>query len=622
MNIQSLLHNVNDAIPTSFTNPTPPTVIFTRTPSIGSKIFNYKKVVQDLQANEWCDSNHTCDCSNSPFTDPNHGHVVTGNLNVVNNHKLRGLLSKGPSYREANKIDWGKVFLCIKRGVVDCAKSWCQNQNMDVCVLTEWKSRLLMAVRSKIRVLKKHHRRQSNKILDDDVVKTFLTDFHQKFVITPTDKAGNNFSIVCKKFYILCLLKELGISNTEKKGGNKTYTCMERKSELDVVKKHIKYMDRHGITLISTQKSLPFLYWIPKMHKNPSKQRYIAASHSCSTKPLSKMITYCLKLIQQTHTNYCNRIAKTRGFNRMWIVDNSVEVLKKISECNRKHVRNVRTYDFSTLYTSIPHKKLKERMAMVINQCFNGSGRRYIHIGRTTATWNRAKGNNNHSWNANDLISHVNYLIDNIYVVCGNTLFRQVIGIPMGTDCAPFLANLFLYSYECEWICRKSEIKEFDILNKFKNCFRYIDDLLCINNDQMMDDVMTEIYPPELSLTSDEAIVQANYLDLSIEIKNGKIHTSLFDKRDTFGFTIVNFPDLSGNIPQKQSYGVFVSQLIRYARCCQDLEDFRERTRKLVDRLVSQNFSLYRLARTFEKFAESHYELLYKYGVHVCPVCL
>ena len=192
----------------------------------------------------------------------------------------------------------------------------------------------------------------------------------------------------------------------------------------------------------------------------------------------------------------------------------------------------------------------------------------------------------------------------------------------MGTDCAPFLANLFLYSYESEWICRKSENKEFDVLKKFQHCFRYIDDLLCINNDQMMDTVTTEIYPPELSLTSDDATAQANYLDLSIEIKSGKIHTSLFDKRDAFGFTIVNFPDLSGNIPEKQSYGVFVSQLIRYGRCYQDLEDCCKRTRLLVDRLVRQNFSLHQLARTFEKFAESNYELLFKYGVHVCPACL
>ena len=258
----------------------------------------------------------------------------------------------------------------------------------------------------------------------------------------------------------------------------------------------------------------------------------------------------------------------------------------------------------------------------MINQCFNESGRRYIHIGKMSANWSRARGKDNNNWNARELIAHINYLVDNIYVVCGDTLFRQVIGIPMGTDCAPFLANLFLNSYECEWLCKKFENKEFNILNKFNFCFRYIDDLLCINNDQLMDEVMKDIYPQELSLTSDDAILKSDYLDLSIEIRNGKIHTSLFDKRDAFGFTIVNFPDLSGNIPKKQSYGVFTSQLIRYARCCQDLEDFRKRTRKLVDRLVSQHFSIFQLARTFEKFSESNYELLFKYGAHICPTCL
>lgn len=62
---------------------------------------------------------------------------------------------------------------------------------------------------------------------------------------------------------------------------------------------------------------------------------------------------------------------------------------------------------------------------------------------------------------------------------------------------------------------------------------------------------------PELSLTSDGAIYRAPYLDLDLEIRDGKIHTKLYDKRDAFGFEIVNYPDLSGNIPEKQSYGVF-----------------------------------------------------------------
>ena len=97
----------------------------------------------------------------------------------------------------------------------------------------------------------------------------------------------------------------------------------------------------------------------------------------------------------------------------------------------------------------------------------------------------------------------------------------------MGTDCAPFLANLFLFAYEYKWLLKQFENQEFDILNKFNYCFRYIDDLLCINNDQLMDKVTSEINPKELSLTSDDAVLQTHYLDLDLEVRNGKIHSKL-----------------------------------------------------------------------------------------------
>ena len=352
---------------------------------------------------------------------------MTGNLNVVANRKLRVLLSKGPSYREANNIDWDKVYICIKNGVSDYVKTWSNKESVDVRVLSEWKQRLLLEVRSRIAILRRQrYYPKRNKILDNKDVKSYLDLFHQQYVITPTDKAGNNFSIVCKKFYIHCLLKELGISDprkSSKKSNSKaTYCHIRNRTKQTVVNKHISYMKTHKIALDSSQESLPFLYWIPKMHKNPTKQRYIAASHSCSTKPLSKMITYCLKLVQQTHKNYCTRIAKTRRYNKMWIVDNSVKVLEKLSICNQKSVRNVRTFDFSTLYTSIPHKKLKKRIAMVINQCFNTDARRFMRIGGTSASWSETRGN--YSWDKDQLIDHRNDLIDNIYVTCGDHLFK------------------------------------------------------------------------------------------------------------------------------------------------------------------------------------------------------
>ena len=402
---------------------------------------------------------------------------------------------------------------------------------------------------------------------------------------------------------------------------NSTYKYLKSNPSI-IVKRHVKYMTDLDIDLDDTLLKLPFLYWIPKMHKSPSKQRYIAASHSCTTKPLSKMITFCLKLVQQTFSNYCTAIHKNSGYNRMWIVDNSMDVMKKITELNHKgSIDNIRTYDFSTLYTSIPHRELKKQIAWVINQCFNEGGRKFIRIGDFSASWTSARGKSDTCWDKDELINHVKWLISNIYVVCGDSMFKQVIGIPMGTDCAPFLANLFLFAYEYKWLLKKLENKEFDVLKKFNVCFRYIDDLLCINNHQLMDDVMTDIYPKELSLTSDNAVLQCHYLDLDLEIRNNKIHSKLFDKRDAFGFKIINFPDLSGNIPCKQSYGVFASQLIRYARGCMSVSDFIYRSKILVNKLKRQGFKPNRLKRVFEKFAIDNYELLFKYNQSINDIC-
>ena len=157
------------------------------------------------------------------------------------------------------------------------------------------------------------------------------------------------------------------------------------------------------------------------------------------------MITFCLKLIQETHTNYCKTITKSSGFNRMGIVDNYVKVINRINDINRKRrIRNIRTYDFSTLYTSIPHTELKKQIKWVIDQAFNNESRKFIHIGKGSARWSKSRGKTKNCWDKVELFNHVKWLIDNIYVVCGDSLFKQKIGIPMGTDCAlPFYQICF-----------------------------------------------------------------------------------------------------------------------------------------------------------------------------------
>jgi hypothetical protein len=72
-------------------------------------------------------------------------------------------------------------------------------------------------------------------------------------------------------------------------------------------------------------------------------------------------------------------------------------------------------------------------------------------------------------WNKDELIERVNWLTNNIYVTCGDSMLKQIIGIPMGTDCAPFLANLFLFAYAYKWLTKKFKTKEFDDLKKFND---------------------------------------------------------------------------------------------------------------------------------------------------------
>lgn len=275
--------------------------------------------------------------------------------------------------------------------------------------------------------------------------------------------------------------------------------------------------------------------------------------------------------------------------------------------------RNLATYDFSTLYTSIPHDKLKEQLSLIITRAYKGMNKKFISVNNYSAKWSGGKSKSN-LISCNLLIEMISWLIDNTYVTVGNAVFQQRIGIPMGTDCAPYLANLFLFSYEFNFLNDTLKQKDFTTLYKFNKCHRYIDDLLAVNNDGILDDFKSRIYPPELKLTcEDKTNQEVNYLDLHLEIKNSSIHYRLFDKRDSFGFSIVNFPDLRGNIPTRQSYGVFISQLVRYSRCCQNFIDFKERTLGLVKRLVNQGFIFVKLCHTFEKFAKKYSFLLKKY---------
>ena len=112
----------------------------------------------------------------------------------------------------------------------------------------------------------------------------------------------------------------------------------------------------------------------------------------------------------------------------------------------------------------------------------------------------------------------------------------------MGTNCAPLVADLFLFCYERDFMKSLSRENQADIIEAFNSTSRYLDDLLNIENiyfDQMVD----RIYPTELQLNrANSSDTDAPILDLNLCISNGTVSTKIYDKRDDFVFDIVNFP--------------------------------------------------------------------------------
>ena len=118
-----------------------------------------------------------------------------------------------------------------------------------------------------------------------------------------------------------------------------------------------------------------------------------------------------------------------------------------------------------------------------------------------------------------------------------------------------------------------------------------------------------------------ESTSVASYLDLLFtRDRSNNITTKLYDKRDAFGFHIVNFPFMSSNIPSAPAYGVYASQLVRYASCCSSYSDFLIRHRALVKRLLSQGYKVNRLSNTFKKFYGRHTDLVGQYKKNVCQM--
>ena len=189
----------------------------------------------------------------------------------------------------------------------------------------------------------------------------------------------------------------------------------------------------------------------------------------------------------------------------------------------------------------------------------------------------------------------LSFLLVTIYIRFGSKLYRQIVGIPMGTNCARLVIDLFLFCYERDFMLSLSEDNQSDVSEAFNSISRYLDDLLNIDNN-IFDSTVNRIYPSELQLNkANVSDTEASFLYLHLSISDGFVKTKIYDKRDDFDFDVVNFPFLDGDVPRSTSCGVYISRLIRFARVSSHVDDLNTHNKVLTAKLLRQGYRYHKI---------------------------
>ena len=339
---------------------------------------NYKASLQQLDCsnstfNVFPQDPIPCNCSDSQFLYAPCGHIVRGDLNIVRNIKLRDILRKGPKYREPVSYSWHQNFGIIMEACEEYARRWAKKEDVEADTLSEWIKSIADALKRRIRRLKHSVNTRHESIFSDPGVVRELSRLHENFVIVPAEKASNNYTLVCKRHYVSILTEELGLNSPP---GNPSYNLTDF-SASEVLGNHKSVLTSFGIETSDDELDLPYIYWIPKMHKNPYKHRFIAGSSNLYPF-FSRNCLHILSKVFRSTAKQPTREVKSIRWGSLRIQRS----YKNILNLQLSIMLQASSHLIFPLYTTIPQQKLKDRLTSIIRNAFifrNGN-RRYKYL--------------------------------------------------------------------------------------------------------------------------------------------------------------------------------------------------------------------------------------------------
>ncbi len=530
------------------------------------------------------------------------GHVLTQNVEVlgVTDDTIPKLMKKGSNHRgEMNRL---QAFGTMQHELYEFAYACKAKSQRTVPVdrLDEWVASTLSLVMKELPEVESsvpHHK-----------LKSSLTSLHSNFCLAPCDKNPQSTIIWCKKRYGEVVLESLA---------EPVFVVYTDETAQAIVDRHAVLARSYGHM---ATKCLPYAYALAKLHKldthrNP--YRIIVgksaqntpdgvpadrASHSLSTlrKHVGQMLNSIIDLL----------VMKDRSatVKRVWICRTSQEYVDAVAAM--PNGRRMTTMDFTTMYTQLDHETVIREVGNSIDDAASELLRRFPCVSldaiaySTNGTWNtEGKG-----WNLKKLKSAVEASVRNAFVKLGNTVWCQKIGIGMGLEDSPPIANLVLYRAEKLFVdhlvahCNADTLRE-----KYCNFAyhrRYIDDIFAPTS---ADDLpsMEQYFGMKLAVTHEGHKVV--FLGVETESREGlSTLCRCLDKQKSFKFTITRYPSWDTNVPRHVKIGTIVGCLGRVYELTSLVKDFVEEARYVLSNFTERGYTPAALEAGVRKFANRY----------------
>ena len=607
--------SIESLLPKIFADKIPLIVYYKYNAAIGRKLLNYSQFLKNLtkeQIKHIIEAD--CTCSSSPFNYEPHNHVITGDLNIIPNLELRKIMSLGTKYREPTYLKPENIKTSLFEYIDKFVKFKSQSLGIDAKEFDNWANRVKEIISNRIQFYISHNPQVfigKESIFKNKEVKDCVYDIHKKFILVVADKTSNNYVIICKKFYLLTLIEELGIDKeTFICSGNTTYRNADITPK-EIIDKHTKEMKNiFKITIGEKDQIIPKMFWNAKLHKVPFKARFIAGARRSTTKKLAIRINNGLKVLKQSFVKYCEAIRRHTGINYHWSISSSEEFVEKLKDID---IWSMEVFDFTTLYTKLDLQEVINSLYGIINLLFSPTNK-YICIGYKKSFFSKKKYRGYHCFDNVTFKEAICFIVSNTFVSFGGIVLQQIKGIPMGGSCSSLIADLSLNFKEFSFMKNLVKERKLGLARLLSSSSRYVDDINIINYNKFRY-LVPQIYPVGLEVERNGVNNKVVcYLDIKVIITEKGIRTEVYNKVDDFDFPVVTFTFASGNMPLHIGYNIFFGQILRYSRICSHKEDFMNKTSSLYKTLVNHGYDERKLVRFFRKIFSKDPFILFKYG--------